>query len=191
MSSIIPFQRLLLYLGRFMNGTRETNLHTMWDSGLIGVRIQRNFSSNNFLYYDYLKQLMIQQTPVVNDDNSIDQWIQENIKFVCEQIYLDERNATMNTSTNFTLGEIYYQRHISLIEQRLASGGRRLGALLNRLAKNRPKPPKEKLSASSIALIAVLAVELVLAVAIGFYLCYRCKKSPSKKASFSSRPTGR
>ena len=174
-----------------MNGTRDTNLHTMWDSGLIGVRIRRDFSSNNSLYYDYLRQLMIQQTAVVNDDNSLDQWIQENIKFVCEQIYLDEQNTTMTTTTNFTLGEIYYQRHISLIEQRLASGGRRLGALLNRLATNRPKPPREKLSASTIALIAVLAAEFVLAVVIGFYLCYRYKKSSSRKASYSSRPTGR
>jgi hypothetical protein len=125
-----------------MNTTRQTNLHTMWDSDMITVRVQQEFSRNNSRYYDYLQKLMGDQAAVDNDD-SIDQWIKENIKFVCEGIYLDENNATMNTSTNFTLSEVYYRRHISLIEQRLALGGRRLGALLNRLAKNPPKPPAE------------------------------------------------
>ena len=171
-----------------MNGTFVTNLHSLWDSGLLSLRLRRDFPSNNTRYYEYLRELMLKQSPADND-NSIDQWIAENIKFVCERIYLNENNATMNTSTNFTLGEIYYQRHISLVEQRLAQGGRRLGALLNRLAKHRPKPPREELCVGTIVLIAVLATEAVLVIAVGLYLCYRCRKSSSRRLSSAPKAT--
>jgi hypothetical protein len=109
---------------------------------------------------------MLHQSPVDNDDN-IEQWIKEDIDIVCTQVYRDENNETMNASTSFTLAEAYYQRSISVIEQRLAQGGRRLGALLNQLAKKRPEKSsakKEKLSTGTIVLIAVLAAESVLAI---------------------------
>ena len=50
----------------------------------------------------------------------------------------------MNASVNFTLGEIYYERSIHIIEQRLAQAGRRLGMLLNQLAKTRVQKPYNK-----------------------------------------------
>jgi hypothetical protein len=126
-----------------MNGTSQTNLHALWDSGLMTLRLQRDFQSNVSLYYDYLYKLMQNQSLVENDDN-IDQWIKEDIYFVCSQVYLDESNATMNSSVNFTLGEIYYQRSIPVVEKRLAQGGRRLGVILNQLAKHRPQRPSDK-----------------------------------------------
>jgi hypothetical protein len=41
-----------------MNGTSQTNLHALWDSGLMTLRLQRDFQSNVSLYYDYLYELM-------------------------------------------------------------------------------------------------------------------------------------
>ena len=119
-----------------MNEKNRTNLHTLWDQGLILTRIQKDFQSNNSLYYDYIYEIMHNQTAIDNDNN-IEQWIEENIHYVCSVIYFDESNATMNSSTNFRLGEPYYNKSITIIEQRLAQNGRRLGALLNQIVENR------------------------------------------------------
>jgi hypothetical protein len=131
---------------------------------------------------------MLHQSPVDNDDN-IEQWIKEDIDIVCTQVYRDENNGTMNASTNFNLGEAYYQRSISVIEQRLAQGGRRLGALLNRLAKKRPEKPsakKEKLCTGTIVLIAVLAAEGVLAIIVGILLLVKSKNKSSGSMSLNT-----
>jgi hypothetical protein len=95
----------------------------------------------------------------------------------------------MNASTNFNLGEAYYQRSISVIEQRLAQGGRRLGALLNRLAKKRPEKPsakKEKLCTGTIVLIAVLAAEGVLAIVVGILLLVKSRNKSSGSISLNT-----
>lgn len=166
--------------------TNSTNLHSLWDQGLIATRVRRNFQSNNSLYYEYIHELMINQTVVDNDDN-IEQWIKENIDIVCKQIYFDEQNETMNSSVRFILGETYYQRSIPVIEQRLAHGGRRLGALLNSIAKNRLQKPSDetkKLCSGTIALIAVLAVECLVGIIIGIILWIRFKNKSSKAYEF-------
>jgi hypothetical protein len=165
-----------------MNGTAQTNLHSLWDSSLISIRLRRDFQSNTALYYDHIYDLMREQSPVDND-NDIEQWINENIHFICSQIYLDEKNETMNSSVNFTLGEIYYQRSIPVIEQRLAQGGRRLGALLNQISKNRRKKPSE-LCDGTIAFITILGVEFLVVIAVGIFLWTRHKTKPYKISSF-------
>jgi hypothetical protein len=123
--------------GRFMNMSNQ-NLHTLWDSGLIDYRIKKDFFSDQNLYYEYIHQLMMNQSQTSND-NDIEQWIKENLEFVCQEIYFDEKNETMNSSMRFDLDEMYYRRSYPIIEQRLAQGGRRLGALLNRLGQNPPR----------------------------------------------------
>ncbi|CAF3200024.1 unnamed protein product [Rotaria socialis] len=122
--------------GYFMNQTFQTNLHSLWDSGLISIRLSRDYGSNITSYYEHIYSLMLEQGSTSNNEDFI-QWIQESLKHVCQQIYLDESNMIMNASVNFTLGNIYYERNIGIIEQRLAQGGRRLGTLLNRLAADR------------------------------------------------------
>jgi hypothetical protein len=145
-----------------MNKSGQTNLHTLWDSEILNLRIQRDFNSNSNVYYDYIYQLMIHQSPKDND-NDILQWVKEGINFVCQQVYFDDDNNTMNASIRFNLGEDYYRRSFPIIDQRLADGGRRLGALLNRLGRNRPiASSKDKLCLSAYILIAVLCVQFIL-----------------------------
>ncbi len=160
-----------LYLGLYMNGSFPTNLHTLWDQGLIVTRLQRNFTSNNSLYYDHIYEIMNNQTVIDDDDdNNIDQWIKENINYVCSIIYFDESNAKMNASMNFTLREVYYQKSIEIIEQRLAQGGRRLGVLLNQIFQNRSNKTSNgnnKLCFSTIILIVLLSLEAVLSTVTG------------------------
>jgi len=138
------------------------NLHTLWDSTIINLRIQRDFYSNSNLYYEYIYQLMIRQSQKDND-NDILQWINEGINFVCQQVYIDDDNNTMNASIRFDLGEDYYKRSFPIIDQRLADGGRRLGALLNRLGRNRPiASSKDKLYLRTYILIGVLCIQFIL-----------------------------
>ncbi|CAF2631595.1 unnamed protein product [Rotaria sp. Silwood2] len=155
--------------GYFMNETSRTNLHTLWDVGLIMMRLRRDFQQNISHYYEHIYQLMLNQSSFDDNDNNVEQWIKENINLVCGQIYFDEHNAIMNASANFTLGEIYYQKFIPIIEQRLAYGGRRLATLLNQLGKNRLQKPsnnKDKLCSNSVFLIIILCVESILAIAV-------------------------
>jgi hypothetical protein len=169
-----------------MNGTFETNIHSLWDSGLITVRVRRDFQSNNSLYYDYIHDLMLRQPPTDNDGD-IQQWIKENINIVCSQIYLNEQNETMNASIKFQLGETYYQRNIATIDQRLALGGRRLGALLNRL--NQPSSTIKtstiktstiqtatNLSLITYILIGIIAAEFIVVVILGICCIQRRPK---------------
>ncbi|CAF1154527.1 unnamed protein product [Adineta ricciae] len=173
--------------GHYMGGSYLTNLHSLWDSGMITTRLRRDFQSNSTLYYEYIHKLMLEQTPH-EDDNTIDAWVKDNVNIVCTQIYLDENNHTMNVSTNFTLGEAYYSRSISIIERRLAQGGRRLGIILNRLANKRPiKPVDEdkKLCTSTIVLIAVLAAVCIVGIVGGVILWIRHKKRATQPISFN------
>jgi hypothetical protein len=141
---------------------KSTNLHTLWDSGILDHRIITDFHGNSSLYYDHIYQIMMNQSST-NNDSDIQQWITENLKIVCEEIYFNDNNTKMNSSITFNLGEMYYRRSISIIEQRLAQGGRRLGALLNRLGQNRPiKSAKDKLYLSIYILIVILSAEFIL-----------------------------
>ena len=159
--------------GKLFNSTSLTNLHTMWDTTLITKRIRDDFGGNASFFYEYIYEIMQKSTSTENDDQ-IEQWIKENIRLVCNQIYENEDNGRMNTSTNFTLGEKYYNRSIPIIEQRLADGGRRLGALLKRLAQKSPKAPeKEKLSSGMIALIVIVSLESALILVIAVIFLYR------------------
>lgn len=149
-----------------MGNKQETNLHSLWDSGLIHKRISNDFQSNINKYYEYLHGLMNNQSGQFDADE-FKTWIDESIKIVCEDVYLDENNGTMNASAVFHLGDAYYERNIPTVERRIILAGRRLGYLLNTLASKRPKKasPSEKLCPGTIGLIAVLSIEFVVIVA--------------------------
>src|ERR1700722_9082119 len=162
-----------------MNETNQTNLHSVWDSDLLEYRLHQDFQSNIDLYFNHIFLLMLNQSTSNNDDD-FKQWIRESTDIVCSQIYFDDNNMTLSSSINFTLGEIYYNRNLPLVEQRLAQAGRRLGSLLNRLANNRPPSTsnkKDKLCGGSIALIVVLLTEAIigLIVILGVHLHIRSR----------------
>ncbi|CAF4768454.1 unnamed protein product [Rotaria sp. Silwood1] len=203
--------------GFFMNSTRETNLHSLWDSGLIHIRMSRDFKSNITIYYEYLYDLMRNQTPT-NDDGDFKQWIAESVKLVCEQVYIDEKNITMNASATFHLGNVYYEKNIPVIEKRIIQGGQRLGTLLNMLASKRPKPStsssssitptstssttfiasttsttmpsssSRKLYWSTTTLIVILSIEFVIVIAFVGIRMFMRRKQPVT-LSFSTRFT--
>ncbi|CAF3691694.1 unnamed protein product [Rotaria sp. Silwood1] len=115
---------------RFMN--TSTNLHSLWDTGILIYRLRNTFQSNISSYYDYLYLKMLNQTLETNYDN-FPLWINESLNIVCKQIYFDEMNMTMNSTSKFNLSNVYYERSWPVIEKRLIQAGSRLGALLNQI----------------------------------------------------------
>ena len=165
-----------------MNKSSQTTLHSLWDTGIISHRIERDFYSNSSIYYEYIYQLMMNQSPTEND-NDVQQWIKESLNFVCQQIYFDDNNKLMNASIRFNLSENYYQRSFPVIDQRLAHGGRRLGILLNRLGQTESITSvisvTTKLSLIACILIGILCVAFILGVALViFFVLRRRTKHP-------------
>ncbi|CAF4719670.1 unnamed protein product [Rotaria sp. Silwood1] len=159
--------------GLFFNKINLTNLHEIWDSGIINIHLQRHFQSDINLYYQYLKSLMFNQSLLVNETyNDYKKWIDESVDYVCKQVYFDDNNDKLNISLNFTLGEEYFNRNWPLIDQRLTQAGRRLALLLNQLDKNRSS---RKLPPDTQALIIVLCIGLsiVIFAALSVYIYKR------------------
>jgi hypothetical protein len=112
---------------------------------------------------------MINQSLIINeiyDDYQI--WIKENINYVCTQVYLDDNNIKLNVSTNFTLGENYFNKNWPIIDQRLAQAGRRLALLLDHLYQRRSTT---KYSPAIQAVITVLSIQLVICILAGISVC--------------------
>ncbi|CAF1066094.1 unnamed protein product [Rotaria sordida] len=77
----------------FMNEIFQTNLHALWDVDLMMVRLERDFQQDTSCYYDYIYQLMLNQSSCNNDDdNNIEQLVKKSFNLVCTQIYFDENN---------------------------------------------------------------------------------------------------
>lgn len=161
-------ERISCFSGYFLNGTNQTNLHTIWDEQIINYRLQRHFQSDVHLYFNYLSIMMLNQS-IANNETATDyqQWINESIFYVCNEVYFDDDHGKMNASKSFSLGEDYFRRTWPIVDQRLAQGARRLSILLNQLSTHRTK---RKLSPDIEALIIALSTGLTLCLLIGIIL---------------------
>ncbi|CAF3878881.1 unnamed protein product [Rotaria sp. Silwood1] len=162
--------------GFFFDGIHTTDLHEIWDSGIINIHLHRHFQLDINLYYQYLKSLMFNQSLLINETyNDYKKWIDESIDYVCKQVYFDDNNDKLDVSRNFILGEKYFNRNWPLIDQRLTQAGRRLASLLNQLDKNRSS---KKLPSNILTHIIVLCIVLSLGiiVSLSVYLYRRHRK---------------
>lgn len=94
------------------------NLHTVWDSRLIGRR-----SLDDRAYLDVLQKLILEKRWGSAPAGTPAQWAEQSFKLA--------KQALVTTGTNIDEG--YYRRHIGVIDERLALGGVRLAAVLNRV----------------------------------------------------------
>ncbi|KJE96873.1 nuclease Le3 [Capsaspora owczarzaki ATCC 30864] len=115
----------------------NVNLHAFWDYSAISNRIDVDFNGDQNAYVNYLLQKIHSGWGGYvamwnNSCNAVacpDIWATESVIFACNSSYADiNRNITTVITT------AYYNRAIDVIEQRLAAGGIRLGASLNRVA---------------------------------------------------------
>ena len=159
--------------GFFLDGSNLTNLHSVWDEGIIDTRIHRSFQSDTDRYYNYLQLLMLNQSSGINETvNDFPRWINESVSYVCTDVYFDDDNIKMNASKNFTLGEEYFNRNWPLVDQRLTQAGHRLGAFLNQLSERRTRS-KLAPDVQAFVLTVCAAIAIGLFVSVSLYLLGR------------------
>jgi hypothetical protein len=134
------------YGGNTITGTYnglQTNLHSIWDSGMIYSRLKANFNSTARAYFQYLiaSTRSIGYNYVQNWLNCPSEagslicsqsWAEEAISYACTYSYMSTDGKTPLAS-GFNLGSDYYNRNYPILEGRIIIGGVRLGALLNKL----------------------------------------------------------
>jgi|688.fasta_scaffold159542_3 hypothetical protein len=106
----------------------NTNLHSLWDSGLIMKRIKDDFENDTNMWIKYLINNSI-------SDNCIgcsELWGNSSARLACNYSYVRDDGLTRIMSGD-SLGDEYYKRNIVLIEQLIVYAGYRLGELLNYL----------------------------------------------------------
>lgn len=94
------------------------NLHSVWDSRLIAHR-----SLDDGAYLDVLQKLIVAKGMGSQPPGTPAQW--------AEQSWRLAKEALVTPDTN--IDERYYRRHIGVIDERMALGGVRLAAVLNRI----------------------------------------------------------
>lgn len=152
----------------FMNENNLTNLHSVWDEGIIQNRLEQHFDSNVDHYYHYLHMLMVNYTVFINETSSdIIRWVDESLEYVCFNVYFDDNHNRMNASKVFNLTDIYFHRNWPLVDQRLVQAGYRLGLLLNELSAHRSS---FKLAPRIQALIITLCSGFFLGILVSFGL---------------------
>lgn len=102
------------------------NLHSVWDSRLIG---HRNIDDRQ--YVALLRQSIVEKRWGSEAPGTAAQWAEQSFRFAREAL----------VETNANIDDTYYRRHIRVIDERLALGGIRLAATLNRVLTMRATPP--------------------------------------------------
>ena len=94
---------------------RGTNLHSLWDSGMIRTR--------NLDDAGYLQRLLAQDAPAARLGNS-QQWAEQSCRLaLVDGVYPAKRR----------IGSTYVETHLPTAETQLRAAGEQLGALLNQL----------------------------------------------------------
>lgn len=100
------------------------NLHSVWDGRLIGHR-----ALDDRAYTAQLQKLIVDKRLGAQPPGTPAQWAEQSFRLAKE--------ALVKPGTNIDDG--YYRRHISVIDERIAVAGVRLGSVLNRaLSVQRP-----------------------------------------------------
>ena len=102
---------------------RPCNLHGVWDSRLIA---HRNIGDR--VYLPLLQKLIVEKKLAAAPVGTPAQWAEQSFRLA--------REALVRPNTNIDDG--YYRRHLAVIDERLALGGVRLAAVLNRVLVSPP-----------------------------------------------------
>jgi hypothetical protein len=94
------------------------NLHSVWDSRLIA---RRNLDDRSFV--GVLQKVIADKRFASQPPGTPAQWAEQSFRLAKEALVTQDTN----------IDESYYRRHIGVIEDRLALGGVRLAADLNRI----------------------------------------------------------
>lgn len=179
--------------GKFFS--KATNLHSLWDTGMIEHRISLDFQGQPALYLTYLiSQMNTKYAQNVSDwiscpasDESrflacASKWIAEDAQLNCDLVYRDEKEQPMSITTGFALGQTYYNTRIIVLEQRLIQGGARLAAVINKVVQmNKDDPQADETCYGFTLLIRVLFVQTVLVLTLLACTCQRRRREQQRR----------
>jgi len=125
--------------GKFMG--KSTNLHSLWDSGLINVALGERFHNDPLELSDYLWKMIngdwkqnatqwrqcSRKTPY---SACPDDWANESAELACNHAYVGADGHT-RIQNNFNLDRDYYDRNIDVVLGQLAKSGVRMANVLN------------------------------------------------------------
>ena len=118
--------------------TEYTNLHAVWDSGIIKQRILDCCAGNtekwlHLLLEQYLTKSNIQKWSA---DMYSQDWGQDSVYWACQTSYVEQPGSHIKIKNDAHLSTTYYDNNYPIVEQRLAMAGVRLATLLNRIAQS-------------------------------------------------------
>ncbi len=106
----------------FSGTSKETNLHALWDYGML--------ETMNYRYPDSLSHLA--EVKHDKDDSNVLDWMDESLQLARTHAYVDTRGQLIRSGD--VLGNRYLERSKPVIIERLTLAGSRLADLLNRIA---------------------------------------------------------
>ena len=112
------------------------NLHSVWDTGIIEVALQRDYDNSrqamerDLLAQSYANDTVYDYCPDQGSDSSCTiQWGQESFALALQYAYLDAEDE-QEIHDGSTLTEAYYQSRLVIVKDRLVAAGVRLAATL-------------------------------------------------------------
>ncbi|KNA06084.1 hypothetical protein SOVF_184390 [Spinacia oleracea] len=117
---------------------RKANLHHVWDTEIIDTAVKNFYGSdlNNMIE-------ALQRNITENWSNYVESWEEcDSNRTVCPNPYASEsvslacKYAYRNATPGSVLGDDYFLSRLPIVERRLAQGGVRLAATLNRIFKS-------------------------------------------------------
>jgi len=123
--------------------SKSTNLHSVWDSGLITVLLNERFGGDQNQFADYLwSRINGDWKPSVTAwkrcsgrgpfQSCPEEWADESAHLACEYAYVEADGKTP-VPNGFDLGYDYYDRTIEVVQVQLAKAGVRMANVLNSL----------------------------------------------------------
>jgi len=133
------------YGGNSLKGYYEstkTNLHAVWDDGIIETRITNNYNGDDNAWANALiSQLANTSQPTVQSwitckssdpyNACSEDWGNESVTLACSNAYVNVDGSKIKN--NFNLADPYYQNNIGVVESQIIKGGVRLAAVLNNM----------------------------------------------------------
>jgi hypothetical protein len=118
-----------LRLLEYTPGKERTNLHAVWDGGIIALALGRGGKTWDSWAIDLDRRITKEQRKRWVAVGSVYDWIDESRLFAAANGYLDAEGVG-EVETGDVLGEVWYERNRSVVEQRLQQAGVRLAVLL-------------------------------------------------------------
>jgi len=132
--------------GNKLTGTflgKNTNLHSLWDSGIITQLLNTQYGGDMYgLADDLIRRINGEWAPLaakwkkctgsIPFSSCPDQWADESAVLACDNAYVGADGKTP-IKNGFTLGIDYYDRNVETVMLQLAKSGVRMANVLNNL----------------------------------------------------------